>query len=300
MMLRRWTFPAVVSGVAGEDASVQPGLGLPGRLGLGVLFGVGSGAGWAWVSVYAAILISWLAIWLMDPLADLPDGASVFGAEYIRALCLAAVENASLPALWAMWAIMGIAMMLPSAVPALRDYAELSQTAASRGGEARPAVSVLALASGYLTVWFGFAVLAAFAQRGLANAGLLDWTGTSTSLWLSAALLAVAGAYQFSALKDACLSACQSPMLRFIAGWKPGPIPAFRMGLSMGAHCVGCCWALMALAFVGGTMNLAFMGLAALIMTFEKLPAFGRWMTRPLGLVLLMGSAALAGAGLAI
>lgn len=256
--------------------------------------------GAAWLLVYGLILLAWLAVWIMDPLADLPPGADAFGAEYIRALCLAAVGDASFPALWTMWAIMGIAMMLPSALPALRDYAQLAETASSRDAEARPGLAVVALAGGYVAIWAGFAVAAALAQIAFAGAGLVDWTGASTSLWLSALLLAVAGGWQFSAFKDACLSACRSPMLRFIAGWKSGPAAAFRTGLSLGAHCVGCCWALMALAFVGGTMNLAFMGLAALLMTLEKLPDWGGWLTRPLGMLLLMASAAAFGAGLAV
>ncbi|MEM8877356.1 MAG: DUF2182 domain-containing protein [Pseudomonadota bacterium] len=256
--------------------------------------------GAAWPLIYGLILLAWMMVWVMDPLADLPPGAQAFGAEYVRALCLAAVSGASFTALWAMWAIMGIAMMLPSAVPALRDYAQIAETASARNVESQPASAVLAMAGGYVAVWLGFAVAAALAQLVFASADLLDWTGTSTSLWLSGLLLAIAGAWQFSTFKDACLSACQSPMLRFLAGWKPGPLPAFRMGLSLGAHCVGCCWALMALAFVGGTMNLAFMGLAALLMTLEKLPQWGGWLTRPIGVLLLMGSAAAFGAGLAI
>jgi predicted metal-binding membrane protein len=101
---------------------------------------------------------------------------------------------------------------------------------------------------------------------------------------LTAGLLLFAGLYQFSSLKEACLSKCRQPLTFFMAHWDEGP---WRNGLRLGAVCLGCCWALMALAFVGGVMNVAFMGLAALIMVLEKLPEIGRWVTRPLGVVLI-------------
>ena len=105
------------------------------------------------------------------------------------------------------------------------------------------------------------------------------------SLWR--ALLALAGAYQFSPAKEACLSKCRRPLAFFMAHWDEGPL---RNGLRLGLVCLGCCWALMALAFVGGVMNLAFMGLATVIMGLEKLPDIGRWLTRPLGVALLAGA----------
>jgi len=103
---------------------------------------------------------------------------------------------------------------------------------------------------------------------------------------MSGGLLMLAGAYQFSALKAACLAKCRAPLTFFMQHWEEG---AWRNGLRLGLVCLGCCWALMALAFVGGVMNLAFMGLATAIMVIEKLPDLGRWLTRPLGGVLLAG-----------
>ena len=126
--------------------------------------------------------------------------------------------------------------------------------------------------AGYLAVWLGFSVIAAGAQMALFNAGLLTAFGDSRSGALSAALLALAGAYQFSPAKEACLSKCRRPLVFFMAHWDEGPL---RNGLRLGLVCLGCCWALMALAFVGGVMNLAFMGLATVIMVLEKLPRSG-------------------------
>ena len=141
-----------------------------------------------------------------------------------------------------------------------------------------------ALVAGYLAVWLGFSVIAAGAQMALFNAGLLTAFGDSRSGVLSAALLALAGAYQFSPAKAACLSKCRRPLVFFMAHWDEGPL---RNGLRLGLVCLGCCWALMLLAFVGGVMNLAFMGLATVIMVLEKLPGPGRYLTRPLGVALL-------------
>ena len=124
---------------------------------------------------------------------------------------------------------------------------------------------------------------------------LVSSFGDSRSVWLSVGLLAIAGAYQFSELKEACLSKCRAPLTFFMQHW--GETPA-RLGLRLGATCLGCCWALMLLAFVGGVMSLAFMGLATLIMTLEKLPEIGRWISRPLGFALLGASGLMAVTGL--
>lgn len=154
------------------------------------------------------------------------------------------------------------------------------------------------LVGGYAVVWLGFAAAAAAAQHALAGLGLLAPDGKSLSLWLTAALLLAAGLYQFSVLKSACLAKCRMPITYFLERWAPGPGRAFRMGGELGLACLGCCWALMALAFVGGTMNLLWMGAATLFMALEKLPDIGRPLTRPMGaaLILAAGSAALAAA----
>ncbi|MEC8197413.1 MAG: DUF2182 domain-containing protein, partial [Pseudomonadota bacterium] len=125
-------------------------------------------------------------------------------------------------------------------------------------------------------------------QMVLFQAGLLGALGESRSTFLSAFLLTVAGLYQFSPMKEACLSKCRMPMTFFMQHWDEGP---WKNGLRLGLTCLGCCWALMLLAFVGGVMNIVFMGLATLIMIFEKLPDVGRWVTKPLGLVLLCSAA---------
>ncbi len=263
------------------SANVQPdegrGIALPSWRALG------------WAGFYGGILLAWLAVALM---AREQGAAGGVPAEFWAAICASAAE-ASLPALWAMWALMVAAMMLPTFVPALRTYTDLSATGATNG------VGAVALVAGYGAIWLGASVIGAVAQAELSRAGLLTPFGASLSPWLTAALLAGAGLYQFSAAKAACLAKCRMPLTFFMEHWRPGAPAAFAMGLRLGALCLGCCWALMALGFIGGTMNLIWMGVATLFMTLEKLPDLGRHLTRPTGWALIVagGAAALRATG---
>lgn len=231
-----------------------------------------------WLGFYALVLGAWGVIYGLRLPPEALAAAEAFGPGFWQALCAVEPGLAGLPALVAMWAAMAAAMMAPTLMPALATFDDLVQ-----GGTARR-VDFAMLLAGYLAVWMGFAVLAAALQMALAGAGLLTPWGASAERWFSAALLAGAGAWQFTALKDACLSRCRRPLIFFMQHWAEGP---GRMGLRLGLVCLGCCWALMALAFVGGTMSLAFMGLAMVLMTLEKLPRWGAPLTRPLGIALL-------------
>ena len=237
----------------------------------------------AWIGFYGLVLMAWLGVYAMalqNPAADLAG----MPADFWASLCIAAGQ-AQFGPLVAMWALMALAMMLPTFVPALRCFLDLSATGATslRGA--------FALVGGYLVVWAAAAVVGAGAQYALSRAGLLALNGASVSGWLTAALLIGAGAYQFTALKEACLAKCRMPLTFFMERWQPGTPHAFRIGLELGALCLGCCWALMALGFVGGTMNLMWMGAATVFMTLEKLPDLGRRLTRPVGLALLVAGA---------
>lgn len=228
-----------------------------------------------WLALFGLILAAWMALYAMALPADLRDSARVFGAEFWESLCLVTPDAAGFGRVVLMWALMAAAMMAPTALPAFATYEDLGRSTDVRFG---------ALVAGYLAVWLGFSVLAGGLQMALFSAGLVSAFGDSLSVWLSAGLLMVAGLYQFSALKEACLSKCRAPLTFFMAHWDEG---ALRNGVRLGLVCLGCCWALMLLAFVGGVMNIAFMGLATLIMVIEKLPSFGRLLTRPLGVVLI-------------
>lgn len=221
-----------------------------------------------WIALFGATLALWCLLFLMA----LPSSTlTANGLALIEAICSVTPGTSGIPTAVLMWAVMSAAMMAPTALPAFATYDDLPNT--DRRGLTR-------LLAGYLTVWLGFAVVAAVLQTALFAQGWLGTAGQSTSVWLTAGLLGIAGLYQFSALKEACLSRCRAPLTFFMSHWDEG---AFRNGLRLGADCLGCCWALMLLAFVGGTMNLAFMGLAMLLMTLEKLPDLGAHITKPLG-----------------
>ncbi|MCP5087664.1 MAG: DUF2182 domain-containing protein [Rhodobacteraceae bacterium] len=179
-----------------------------------------------------------------------------------------------------MWVLMSAAMMAPTVIPALQTYNDLPVAASSGSGFA-------ALLGGYLVVWLGFSAVAAAAQLVLADLSLVSGDGRSIVPGFTAVLLMLAGAYQFTPLKEACLSKCKAPLAFFLQYWRPGVPSAARMGFRLGLVCLGCCWALMLLAFVGGTMNLAWMGLATLIMAMEKLPELSRHISKPLGVALI-------------
>lgn len=234
----------------------------------------------AWIAFFVAILGAWMLLFLMQPGLDLPMGWQALGLDYLASLCRPAAET-GLPGLIAMWGLMSLAMMGPTIAPALKTYLDLTHT------QGATMAGFSALLAGYLLVWIGFSIPAATLQAALDTQGWLDPLGRSSEIYLTAGLLALAGAYQFSKLKEACLKQCQSPLLFFMGKWRDGLTGAFRMGLHLGAVCLGCCWALMLLAFVAGTMNLAFMGLAMVLMTFEKLPQIGRYLTVPVGFALL-------------
>lgn len=233
-----------------------------------------------WLILFGVILASWIALYAMAVPAELREASRVFGADFWIALCTVTPDLVGMGRVTLMWLLMSTAMMLPTVLPAFAAYEDLSQTGAE--------TDLLRFSAGFLAVWGGFSVIAAALQMAFFRLDLVSSFGDSRSLWLTAALLAIAGGYQFSALKDSCLSKCRAPVPFFLQHWEKGH---WHMGLRLGATCLGCCWALMLLAFVGGVMSLAFMGVATVIMTLEKLPDIGRWLSKPLGCVLLSSAA---------
>ena len=183
--------------------------------------------------------------------------------------------------LFGMWAVMMAAMMLPSFVPTVRIFMDLIEAEI-----ARP-VGLAGLAAGYAVVWLGVAALLSVAQLALIRLGLTGTMGQSLSPWFSASLLMAAGLYQFTDAKARCARHCRNPMTHFLAAFRPGFRGGLRLGITTGLYCAGCCWGLMAIGFAGGTMSLLWMGLATVLMTLEKLPQIGRWLTAPIGIGLL-------------
>jgi predicted metal-binding membrane protein len=189
--------------------------------------------------------------------------------------------------MFVMWAVMMVAMMLPSALPLLLVYRRLG---AVRGASA---AAVVLLAAGYLATWIAFAALATLAQWYLRERALLSPAMATTSRVLAGTLLIAAGVYQWTPAKDACLGRCASPLQFLTTHWQGGSAGAWRMGVVHGAWCVGCCWLLMALLFVGGVMNLVWIvGIAAYILVEKMLPP-DRWRTRGSGLGLIAAGIAI-------
>lgn len=187
-----------------------------------------------------------------------------------------------------MWWIMMVAMMLPSAAPTVLLYGRV----AASGATTRP--STAGFLAGYLAVWGLFALLATLLQTLLTRSGLLDPVPmASASGRLSGGILIAAGIYQLSPLKNVCLRHCRNPAQFLSRHYRPGSLGALRMGLLHGAYCLGCCWMLMALLFVGGVMNLAWIAILTLMVAAEKLLPFGRWVAIATGVACLTWGAAL-------
>lgn len=190
--------------------------------------------------------------------------------------------------LFVMWSVMMVAMMLPSALPTLLLFSKVVENRRDRGARGSVALSTMAFVLGYLLAWSGYAAIAAAAQWTLQRALLLSPMMVSVSRELSGGLLVLGGAYQFSPIKDRCLGHCRSP-LSFIAGhWREGTSGAVRMGAHHGLYCVGCCWALMALLFVLGVMNLFWVAALAALVLVEKVLPRAAWTTPSVGVSLVV------------
>jgi predicted metal-binding membrane protein len=185
--------------------------------------------------------------------------------------------------LWAMWAVMMTGMMLPSASRVLLLYGAIVR----RSGEGSAGRRIYAFAAGYLVVWTVFSLGATALQRVLATLLLVSPMMETTSPRVGATLLLVAGVYQLSPLKLACLRTCQSPLGFLMSRWHNGLSGSFRMGVQHGAYCLGCCWALMLLLFVGGVMNLAVIAALTVFVAFEKLAPFGVHGAKISGVILI-------------
>ena len=198
-----------------------------------------------------------------------------------------AIQTPPFGALLVMWWLMMLAMMLPSAAPAVLLYARVRQI---RGGDAEIGATSVFLA-GYLGTWLIFSLIAASAQALL--------TGPSMALdnrFFGAGVLLAAGAYQLTPLKAACLRECRSPAEFISRHWRPRWEGAARLGVRHGLYCLGCCWMLMALLFVGGVMNLVWVVGLTIVVAAEKLAPAGQLIGRAAGIALVAwGLAKLAG-----
>ncbi len=192
-------------------------------------------------------------------------------------------SGAELGASFLMWSVMMVAMMAPTAAPVL--LAVYYSACARRS--ARPLLPAYAFLLGYLLVWTGVSFVATLLQWRLHDLALVSAAGAARGAAFGGALLLGAGVFQLTPWKDACLSRCRSPLAFLLQAWRPGTWGGLRMGLLHGAFCVGCCWALMALMFVGGTMNLLWAAGLMLVMLAEKALPGGRRLGQVLGVGLI-------------
>ena len=219
---------------------------------------------WMWIVVMARDMygpMTGASAWMMTAVWDVPH----------------------LLLLWAMWAVMMTGMMLPSASPMLLLYGVVAR----RSAQASAGRQIYALAAGYLIVWTVFSLGATALQRVLAALLLVSPMMEITSPAVGATLLLIAGVYQLTPIKHACLRTCQSPLGFLMSRWRSGLSGAFAMGLEHGAYCVGCCWALMLLLFAGGVMNLTVIAALTAFVAFEKLAPFGMHGARISGVLLI-------------
>ena len=193
-------------------------------------------------------------------------------------------HGAGLVATTAMWMLMMVVMMLPAVLPWLTGFAALArdrESGAVRGGW------VALFGCGYLAAWLAFSVVGASLQIGLRSWGLMGVSGALLAP-LAGLVLVGTGLYQVTPAKAACLEHCRTPMSYFLSRWRNGPGGAFRMGLSHGAFCVGCCWALMLTGFALGVMNLAWMAVLTVVIAVETLGPRGERIGRLAGAALVV------------
>ncbi len=209
-------------------------------------------------------LAAWVALAVLH--AALPVSGPGSDIDWLSALCrgIALPASAALPGAVTIWMLMSIAMMLLTAAPAIDIYVRLS-----RRIEVRRAAHVAGFAGGYLIAWASFAVAAGSAQATLGGE-IATITAALPPGALAGGLLLLAGFYQLTPLKQACLTLCRNPLAFFMSHWREGIAGALRMGLHHGLVCIGCCWALMGLMFLAGAMNLAWMAALGLVMLLEK------------------------------
>jgi predicted metal-binding membrane protein len=194
--------------------------------------------------------------------------------------------------LFVMWAVMMVAMMVPSAVPMILLYTTINRR---RREQQQPYVPAAVFLGGYLLGWSGFSILATLAQWGLHSAALLSPMMVSTSPILGGLVLLAAGIFQWTPLKYTCLAHCRSPLGFLMTEWREGHRGALMMGLRHGMYCVGCCWFLMALLFVAGVMNLLWVAAIAVFVLVEKVAPRGELVGRVAGSILVLAGLVMLG-----
>ena len=229
----------------------------------------------------ALTILSWLYLALLaDAMGAMRVGES---SAYMWLMPMGRWGPTEFVLCFAMWALMMIAMMVPSAAPMLFAFHALDRARPGSGSAARRLPAFLL---GYLVVWFTFSAIAAGVQWWLHEAAVVTDMMVSSSRLFDGVVLLCAGVYQFMPAKNRCLAKCRTPMGFLLTEWRDGIAGALVMGVRHGAFCVGCCWGLMALLFVGGVMNLVWIALLAGAVLIEKAVPFGVIVAKATGLAM--------------
>ncbi|MBD1546018.1 DUF2182 domain-containing protein [Roseibium aggregatum] len=207
-------------------------------------------------------LASWAYLALMiDDMSAIPGMAAMMMSPQM-------FSPVQFTGLFLMWAIMMAAMMLPTAVSMILAYARMQAADRARGAGWLP---VAAFSSGYVMAWTGFSLAATVLQAGFTTLAVMSPMMMKVTAPLGGGILVAAGLYQFSPLKQACLHQCRTPVSFLMTRWRDGAWGGLRMGWQHGLLCIGCCWALMGLLFVGGVMNAAWIVAITLYVLVEKI-----------------------------
>jgi predicted metal-binding membrane protein len=236
------------------------------------------------VSLLGVSLLAWLHLFRMA--TDMP-GMSVALHE-LSTMPLQPWSGAYFVMILLMWAVMMVGMMLPSAAPAILLFSGLVR---QNPESERPLLRSHLFALGYLLAWTAFSVLATMLQWGIETAALQAPSIAASGPALGGVVLILAGIYQWTPLKDACLSHCRGPLDFLMQRWRRSVAGALRMGVEHGLYCVGCCWVLMGLLFVGGVMNLLWVIAITIFILLEKLLSHGAQVGRLSGILMIAAGA---------
>ncbi len=242
-----------------------------------------------WSALLGVAALAWIYLLTM-PMSGMSHGETM-PADTTRGMMVAklgAWTTAELAMMTVMWIVMMLGMMLPSAAPMVLMVARLAAGQRSKGVRS---TSTAAFGAGYVVVWSAFSIAATGLQWGLERVELLGASMALNGGLVAGGLLILAGLYQFSALKDACLSLCRSPLAFVLHHWRDGKLGALVMGMHHGLFCLGCCWALMLLLFVLGVMNLIWVALLAAYVLAEKVLPGGRWLSQAAGVLAIVAGA---------
>jgi predicted metal-binding membrane protein len=234
-------------------------------------------------SLAATVTIAW---WYLYSLSSaMPGDMAMVEMGLEQAMITAPWDMNYSLLMFLMWSVMMVGMMLPSVTPTVMIYSLVAKKAVKDG---KTVASTGFFVSGYIIIWVGFSLLATIGQYALEKLEMLSAMMVSNSNILGGVLLLIAGVWQFTPLKDQCLEQCRSPVEFISQNWQKGNAGAMQMGIRHGLFCLGCCWALMLLLFVGGVMNLLWIAILTVFVLLEKILPFGPESGKVIGVLMIL------------